>query len=493
MNNLLQRQRLPVEPRIIALGSGVGGTGRSSLICDIARLMVRRGRKVLLVDADITNPNLHLRLERDVQSAIGQERWRDDAPLDKLIAPAEREGPALLSLGLCLDRPFSRLDRSASRFVASLRALDYDDVLIDLPAAFDPLWSTVFVLCDVPVLVVPTETVALHGATRALRAALFYAILAHPDAERAGFELLRMMDGLGADADAHAFADALSAPRLREIYEQTCDRLNVYLVLAQTHDSAERDLGHTLALTWSFQLDVWPRYLGAFDHDERRWFRQRHDPKSQLSADAAAENMSEGIASRLMRLDQVDKEQPRSRRALATAPWQQLGVAPTQDPVAMRQLYRRLWEGFRRESPLTNSLIPLALKERIVREIEDANRELQATLAESGAITAVLPKIPERPGQRRPGDVVREARNAMELSQRELSLQTKIGLRFLEAIERFEVDELPRPVYLRGYLREIANVLELDADAFMDDYLTAVSEARTARILSRTPNKRRRS
>ncbi len=453
---------------------------------------MRRGKKVLVVDADIGNPNLHLRLGINVAAAVGSETWRDDAPLDPLIVRPNRTSPALLSLGLVRARPFARVDRNAPRFVAALRALDFDEIIVDLPNQPDPLWTTVFVLADVPILVAPTEAVSLHGATRYLRAALFYAILAHPDAELAGFELLRALERLGPDASASDFAEVLSSPRLRDIHESTCDRLQIYLALAHARESAERDLGHTIALTWSFQLDVWPRYLGAFDHDERRWFHQRHDPKSNLSADAAAEGISEGLASQLMELSQLDADQPRCRRALATEPWQKLGVSPAGDAVGIRQAYRRLWEGFRRESPLTNSLVPLALKERIVREIEDANRDLQSAMAESGAITGVAAKIPERPSSVRPGDIVRTTRMALEMSQRELSLQTKIGLRFLEAIERFEVDELPRPVYLRGYLREIANVLELDADAFMDDYLTAVSEARSTRILSRTSNTRRR-
>lgn len=489
LNNLLDRERLPGEPRLIAFGGGAGGTGRSSTICDVARLFVRRGRKVLLVDADLANPNLHLRLGMDPGELDGA-RWRDDAPLAPLVMDGGRNQPSLLSLGLASPRPFARVEHSAHRLVAALRRLHFDEILIDLPAQTDPLWTTVFVLADVPVLVVPTEAVSLHGATRYIRAALVYALLAHPDAEDARYELVRAIESLDADADADAFAEALAAPALRAILESTLDRLAIYLLLAQTRENAERELGHTLALFWSFLLDVWPRYLGAFDHDDRRWFHQRHDAKR--NADATAESTADEVARALLALDRTESAQPRSRRALAREPWQKLGVSPQQDPVKARQAYRRLWEGLRRESPLTNSLIPLGLKERIVRTIEDANRDLQASMAESGAVTAVLPKI-ERPPSRRPGDAVRDARNALDMSQRELSLQTKIGLRYLEAIERFEVSDLPRPVYLRGYLREIANVLSLDADRFMDEYLTAVSEARSSRILSRSPNNRGRS
>ena len=445
---------------------------------------------MLCVDADISNPSLHLRLE--VDRAPTDERWREDAEIGAHIVSGDRTKPSLLSLGSILSRPFARPEFSATRLVSALRSLDYDDILIDLPASADPLWSTLFVLGDIPVLFAPTEPVSLFAATRYLRSALFYAILAHPDADRAEHELLRAMDALSVDASGEDFSLVLASPRLRRILESTLDRLEVYLVLAQTREQSERDLGYAIAHAWSYILDVWPRYLGSVDHDERRWFQQRHEGKTVGAAsEGAAESLCEDLVKSLLALGDLDESQPRFRRGLTTEGWQRLGVSPTGAPPALRQAYRRLWEGFRRESPLTQSLLRAPLRERIIHELEDANRELQKWLAETSTAPAAEEiATPPKPGAR-PGDPIRDARNRAGWSQRELSLHTKIGLRYLEAIEQFEVDELPRPVYLRGYLREIALALKLDADQLMDDYLTAVSETRNSRVLSRTGSTRR--
>ena len=491
VNNLTARQRLPADPRLITFGGGAGGVGCSTLVCDLARLLVRRRRKVLCVDADVGNPSLHLRLE--VERAPSDEKWREDAAIAAHIVKGDRTKPDLLSLGGVLPRPFARPEFSATRLAAALRSLDYDEILIDLPAPVDPLWTTLFVLGDIPILFAPTEPISLHAATRYLRAALFYAILAHPNAGRAEHELLRAMDALQVDAAGEDFRLALASPRLRMILESTLDRLDVYLILAQTREQAERDLGHAIAHAWSYVLDVWPRYLGSVDHDERRWFQQRHEAKTVgVATDGTAESLCEDLVKSLLAIDDLDESQPRFRRGLTTEGWQRLGVSPTGDPTALRQAYRRLWEGFRRESPLTHSLLKAPLRERIIHELEDANRQLQKWLTETATTgpTAEEVATPPKPSAR-PGDPIRDARNRAGWSQRELSLHTKIGLRYLEAIEQFEVDELPRPVYLRGYLREIALALELDTDALMDDYLTAVSETRNSRILSRTGSTRR--
>jgi cytoskeletal protein RodZ len=53
---------------------------------------------------------------------------------------------------------------------------------------------------------------------------------------------------------------------------------------------------------------------------------------------------------------------------------------------------------------------------------------------------------------------------------RELSLRTKIGIKYLKAIEAVDPLTLPRPVYLRGYLREIAQVFQLDESDLIRRY-----------------------
>jgi cytoskeletal protein RodZ len=83
---------------------------------------------------------------------------------------------------------------------------------------------------------------------------------------------------------------------------------------------------------------------------------------------------------------------------------------------------------------------------------------------------------------------VREARERRGIGQRELSLETRIGIRYLEAIESMEVEALPRAVYLRAYVREVARVLGLDEERFVEDYLRAVEVLRTRPPLRRSPS-----
>lgn len=69
-----------------------------------------------------------------------------------------------------------------------------------------------------------------------------------------------------------------------------------------------------------------------------------------------------------------------------------------------------------------------------------------------------------------PGETIAELRRDASLSLQELSSRTHIGVKYLAAIEEVDLDVLPRKVYLRGYLREIARVFDADSTQLMRDY-----------------------
>jgi len=85
--------------RIIAVGSGKGGVGKSTLAANLAIALHRLGRPTGLVDADIYGPS-QARL-------FDTEDKRPEAKANKLIPVASRFGVPMLSMGH-LVRPVSR-------------------------------------------------------------------------------------------------------------------------------------------------------------------------------------------------------------------------------------------------------------------------------------------------------------------------------------------------------------------------------------------------
>lgn len=75
-----------------------------------------------------------------------------------------------------------------------------------------------------------------------------------------------------------------------------------------------------------------------------------------------------------------------------------------------------------------------------------------------------------------PGEIVASLRRRADLSLQELSLRTHIGIKYLAAIEDADLEVLPRPVYLRGYLREIARIFNVEAAPLIEEYFRFLDE-----------------
>ncbi len=70
------------------------------------------------------------------------------------------------------------------------------------------------------------------------------------------------------------------------------------------------------------------------------------------------------------------------------------------------------------------------------------------------------------------GKLIRRLRQLRNLSLDQVVETTRIAPHYLEAIEADDFAHLPANTYVRGYLKELARLLELDHDALVKGYLT---------------------
>lgn len=72
------------------------------------------------------------------------------------------------------------------------------------------------------------------------------------------------------------------------------------------------------------------------------------------------------------------------------------------------------------------------------------------------------------------GAWLRRQREVREISLNEISNESKISYRYLEAFEKDQFDILPAPIFARGFLREYARFVGLDPDEVVNYYLSAI-------------------
>lgn len=79
------------KPKILAIGSGKGGVGKSTLSANLAVALAKMGRKVGLVDADIYGPSQ--------PKLLGNEKQKPHASEDRLVPVPSAFGVRVLSMG----------------------------------------------------------------------------------------------------------------------------------------------------------------------------------------------------------------------------------------------------------------------------------------------------------------------------------------------------------------------------------------------------------
>ena len=71
------------------------------------------------------------------------------------------------------------------------------------------------------------------------------------------------------------------------------------------------------------------------------------------------------------------------------------------------------------------------------------------------------------------GDFLKKVRNYKGISLDQMSDETRISRQYLEAIEENRIQDLPAPVFVRGFLIQIAKILGLSEKKMLNSYLTS--------------------
>ncbi len=124
--------RAPYAKNIIAVTSGKGGVGKSTVSVNIAIALAQRGYKVGLLDGDVYGPNI----PRMTQTDLERIKWGDN---NKII-PSENYGLKIMSVGLTtpsMDTPLVwRSSVAVSALIQFLEDVDWgelDFMVIDMP------------------------------------------------------------------------------------------------------------------------------------------------------------------------------------------------------------------------------------------------------------------------------------------------------------------------------------------------------------------------
>ena len=156
---------------IIAVVSGKGGVGKSTISSNLALALAKGGAKVGLMDADIYGPSQHIMF-----GVRGERPMMTEVDGKGLIEPIEKFGIKMMSIGLLIDEKQAVVWRgpmvssAIKQFVSDVNWGDLDYLVIDMPPGTGDIHLTI--VQNVPVtgvIVVTTpQLVALADAKKGI-------------------------------------------------------------------------------------------------------------------------------------------------------------------------------------------------------------------------------------------------------------------------------------------------------------------------------------
>lgn len=124
---------LPGVKRVVAVSSGKGGVGKSTVAVNLAAALAAAGARVGVLDADIYGPNVPMMFGEHRKPRVVGERGKEK------IEPLERHGVRLMSLGFLLDQEQAAIMRGPmiggilKQFVEQVEWGELDWMIVDMP------------------------------------------------------------------------------------------------------------------------------------------------------------------------------------------------------------------------------------------------------------------------------------------------------------------------------------------------------------------------
>jgi flagellar biosynthesis protein FlhG len=292
--------------RIVSVGGGKGGVGKSLVAASLGIELARRGCRVVLVDCDLGGANLHTCLGIDPPRRTLSEFVNHSVErIEEVFVSTGIPNLSLVSGALDHLDAASPSHGQKLRLIRHLQSMDADFAILDLAAGTQKNTLDFFLLADHKVLVLAPEHSAIENAHRFVKAAFWRRLRAASSI----FGVAHLLDecleggrfrGPAEILEAIQGADEEAGSQLRE--QMAAFRPG--LVVNQVRTQEDTELGLGVAAAWRRHFGIEMDVLGTVDYDDDVWraARERRPLLLARSEGRAARSLAR-IASVIQALD----------------------------------------------------------------------------------------------------------------------------------------------------------------------------------------------
>ncbi len=296
----------PRARHIVAVGGGKGGVGKSLITSSLAICLARRGRRVVVVDADLGGANVHTALGLNSPNVtMADFIHRRVRSIEDVIVETGVENLGLISGAHDYLTASNMKYQQKMRLLSRIRTVDADFILLDIGAGISFNIVDFFLLAESGLLVVIPEPSSIENAYRFLKMSFYRNLrMAVKETHVRGF-IDQAMDqknlhGIRSPFDLLEAVERLN-PEAGRVLKERAQAFRPRLMVNQLRYPEDERLGVSMASVCRKHLGVDMECLGAVRYDDGVWqANRRKKPFMLVYPDSPAARTIEQAANRIL-------------------------------------------------------------------------------------------------------------------------------------------------------------------------------------------------
>lgn len=256
-----------------AIGGGKGGVGKSVVTMMLGTMLARKGKKVILVDADLGGSNLHTLagIRYPIYTLADFMQRRVDNIEDVLMMTPVRNMQLICGaddiLGLANPRHTQK-----ERIFNNLKKLDADVILLDLGAGTSYTSMDFFLYAPNKLVIFTPQITSIQNAYGFIKSSLYRLIIRTFSKDGPSIELVNKLVNPGEDGAIESISKLREAftslgEEAREKLDDCLEQLNLGLIVNMVREQSETNVGRIVQDVANNYLAITPEYIGYVNHD----------------------------------------------------------------------------------------------------------------------------------------------------------------------------------------------------------------------------------
>jgi len=260
-------------PKIIVVGAGKGGVGKTFVSTNLAITLSKLGHSTLVIDFDLAGANIHTTLGCQISDTTLLSYLSKEQSLSNLVQPTSI--PRLSYIQGVWDNwsTVSVTTSDANQFVTDIKKLNYDYVIIDLGPGATAAHLEIFKNADEKILVTSAEPTSIEKTYRFVESYIVSQLQSSGTKEAIERLKIDLKKYRNENKKGH-FSFRSYLTDMTGFTFDHFDSLNsnqIRLIMNGTRSHQDQQLGFSIKSVCNKYFDLAINYTGFIDYDNAVW------------------------------------------------------------------------------------------------------------------------------------------------------------------------------------------------------------------------------